>query len=347
MKTRNAREKIEYEIQKKYIGICIGVCTIIVSLIIAYVGHNIQTAELPKPIDFSGVIKENQYAKIEIEMATKKFAEYEPNLTIYNRNPTMDNYYFIMNEDQIAVAILEEEKIPTLNKLIEYTYTDDEDVPAPEKLVVSGMSKLISEDVKKFIITSHNEVFQNNQLTYENFSEYIGTVYLDTKVTPRNVSESYYSVAIVAAIFGVMFILISIIQMIYSKKQIDKLTENFRMKNIYMEMNSPTAIEYKRQGVVLTDNYLIIFSPSVDVINYDEIKWIDIKTRKTIFINSTNYIVIVTIGGEEYYIAKTCYYGKENKETFNSCLEKLIENSPKASLGLTGENKEKIKSAKA
>ena len=152
------------------------------TVFLIYLGIENEKKKLPTPISLNSIIREGKkdndvYSYIDVNIKPYLFAVYESDGIEEDAK-----FYYVMDKDNhLYIVYMKEEKFNELN------IDDIENNP----IKVYGISKLIPNDIKDLAISSYNELMKDEYLTKENFYEYVGYVYLDTK-TPVNDSSLYY-----------------------------------------------------------------------------------------------------------------------------------------------------------
>lgn len=341
MKEEEGRQILRKTFTKHYINIFLCICLIILGGISVCVWLNTQNNDLPEPIKFSDAVNEDQYSKIDVQLLTEEFATLERDRYIYDKTEPIDRFHFAVDDDSIYVINLDKEELKKFNEIVDYTYNSDENAKIPEKMSIAGMPELISEDLMKMTVQKYREVFENDEYSDEEIIDIIGKYYLNTKTTPNTKQYLYLGIGSVFIVAGIIALIVRIILLIISKLSLRKLEKQFKLENLYIQMDSGSAKYYKRQKLMLTKNYLINFYPKIDIIKYEDISWVYVrKNRRRLILHLDDSIVVYNKSKKKYIIATTDSYGRKNKESFEEVLEGLCTQAPKALVGFTRENKE-------
>lgn len=156
---------------------------------------------------------------IEFNMISYPFASFE-------LNDSQGMYFVFDSEMCIYIICMDNDRLETeFADIYEYTFSDADVVPAPG--TVEGYAMPIEDDLKAIAIEEFNYLWGETVITDTNFSEYLGTYYLDTTYQPTTEGEGVAS-TIVTAIFGLS---IGIYLIYYAVKGHKKVTEKIQAQS--------------------------------------------------------------------------------------------------------------------
>lgn len=340
MKEEEGRQILRKTFTKHYINIFLCICLIVLGGISGYFWINTQNNDLPEPIEFLDAVNENQYSKIDVQLLTEEFATLERDRYIYETREPIDRFHFALDDKSIYVINLDKDEFKKFNEIVDYTYTSDENTKLPEKISIAGMPELMSEDLMKMTVQKYREVFENYEYSDEEVINIIGKYYLNTKTTPNTKQYVYLGISGILILAGIIVLIVRVVLLIISKLSLRKLEKQFKLENLYIQMDSSTSQYYKRQKLMLTKDYLINFYPKIDIIKYDDISWLYVqKNRRHLILHLSDSIVVYNESKKKYIIATTDCYGRKNKESFEEVLQELMKKAPKALIGFNQENK--------
>jgi len=175
---------------------------LVVAFILAYCAFNIYTVER-KPIKWEKVSNTKDYAYIDIDKMSEKFATID----------TKKEIHFIIDEEKktglwhIYLLAIEEKDYKKYKKIIDYSYGRVEEKPKPVR--VYGYPTATSVELKKLTIKNYKNFvsFENEvELNLNNFNEYLTNTYLDS--TKKQEQNFNWIVVILLILELVLFVLI-------------------------------------------------------------------------------------------------------------------------------------------
>lgn len=322
-------ESKKMKLQKRIKKYNISLITIVIMIII--IGFCIMKAyeksrqQLPEPVDMVNINNADEYASIDVSLLTEPFAE--------NDEETCS--FALDKNDYMYVVVLSETDIERLKEIKNYTYTEDETVEIPEIVKIKGMTQQIPSDLKKLIIESYNELYEEFFLNEENFEEYMGNIFLNTRLSPID-----YSLELFIGILCVIFAIIYVRTIIITKGTLRKHTLNGSLDYIYAQLDDIDTLEYNKGKTFLTREYIVDTSDGLVIVKYDDIKWVYPYNIVQYGITTGRSIVIVKNDKKRVQILGIAGFGrKETMEMYNTVYNEICEKSPNALKGYTDENK--------
>lgn len=324
----NNRLKVQKRINKYNISIITIVILIAVIGLCIFKAYEKSKQQLPEPVSMSSVNIPDVYASIDVSLLTEPFAE----------NDESECSFVVDKNEYLSVVVLSDDDIERLKAIKEYTYSDDESIEAPESIKIQGMTQVIPEDLKKIIIESYNELYDDNSLNEENFEEYMGNVYLNTKLSPIN-----YSVEILAGILSGIFAIIYIKTIISTRLTLRKYTLNGSLEYIYSQLDQIDTVVYNKDKFFLTREYIVDCSNGLVIIKYDDIRWIYPFQIVQYGITTDKSIIIVDKDKKRFKVLEMWGIGKkERTEMYDIVYNEICKRAPNALKGYTSENKRQL-----
>lgn len=324
----NNRLKVQKRINKYNISIITIVILIAVIGLCIFKAYEKSKQQLPEPVSMSSVNIPDVYASIDVSLLTEPFAE----------NDESECSFVVDKNEYLSVVVLSDDDIERLKAIKEYTYSDDESIEAPESIKIQGMTQVIPEDLKKIIIESYNELYDDNSLNEENFEEYMGNVYLNTKLSPIN-----YSVEILAGILSGIFVIIYIKTIISTRLTLRKYTLNGSLEYIYSQLDQIDTVVYNKDKFFLTREYIVDCSNGLVIIKYDDIRWIYPFQIVQYGITTDKSIIIVDKDKKRFKVLEMWGIGKkERTEMYDIVYNEICKRAPNALKGYTSENKRQL-----
>lgn len=323
---------LEKAIKKNKIFLVI--CLILLILTLSLIGLGIYTSqkELPEPIALNDLIsknsdKEEVFSYIDVNIEPYLFAVYETD-GIEESN----KFYLVMDANNYLYVIYASPE--TYNKL---SADDIESNPVR----IYGVSKKIESDIRGLAIGAYNELLEEDYLTEENFSTYVGLLYLNTE---NSVSDSspYYVLALITGIFFLTFFIVYLVNHLKTRKILKKYSQS-ELDKIGLEIYETHDNPYEKMGLYLTKNYVIDVSNGLMILKYEEIIWAYpfIYRQNGIVVNEN--IKVLTTDSKTYDIASTKFFSKNRNLIIEEILIRLKEKNANILIGHTKKNKKLAK----
>ena len=339
MKKLNA--EVFYKSSKRNKNLLIvGILLLIVTGFLIYFGVKNENKELPTPTSLSefiikGKTEEDAYTYVDVNIKPYLFAVYETDGVEEN-----SKYYLAMDsENYLYILYMREDKYK------EFDLETIEENP----IRVTGLTKKISNDIKELAIESYNELMEDEYLNNDNFSEYVGTVYLDM-VSPINDSSLYYIGAFLSGFFALLIIIIYIVIIVKNKKIFKKMPEE-ELASIDAELSGMESSEYSNMKFYLLKDYVVDMGNNIVIIKYSDILWAYPFEQRYNGLLIKKCIRLIDKNNKMHEVANTKLLDKNKDEVLQDILHKLQEKNQNIILGFTKENrnivKEKVKLLKA
>lgn len=283
---------------------------------------------LPKPVDLANSTKDNEYSTMYVQYLTEPFA---------TRNN--EECRFAIDQNNIIYIIeLSQNDLNRLEQIKEYTYSDDDTLSMPAPVQIFGRTQEITPDLKKIAIESYNEIYDEQTVNESNFENYLGTVYLNTKLPPRD-NSTEMSVEVISFLFAVSFLSKYIRCRTKTEKALKEYISNGTLDYIYNQLNDVDTIEYIKGRLYLTKDYIIDISDGLSIIKYDDIAWIYPCRITQYGMTKNTYIEVVKhdkqkIKISEFKGSKT----KKKEEIFTKIYRDICGRLPNALKGYTDAN---------
>jgi len=206
------------------------------------------------------------------------------------------------------------------------------------------MTKDITNEIKEEAIGLYNSFKNMDQepLTENSFDYNVGKTYMYAREKLTN-ETVFYAIAIIFLAFALPFI----IAIIFIENKIKRVLKNLspeEAKLISNEVENEGTIIYEKVNIFLTENYLISFEKSLDIIKYTDILWIYYTDLKQNGVLSNRYINIITNKHKDRSIP-IIPYGK-TKNVHLEILDNIASKNSTILVGYTPENVGKMKDTK-
>lgn len=310
-----------------------GIILLLVAVFSIVSAYLLEQNKKKNPMALLDVNKTGIYAKLDVQYLLDYFA-------VYDDQPNKKAFIAYDEDSIMYIVVLNENDITKLQKILDYTYAEEEPEEVPAPVSIYGKTEEISSDLKKLAISYYNEVYGQEFLTNSNFENYFGIYYLDTNIDFTE--SSLFTGVISAGIFGVIG-LILIIVFILRKNKTKKVLEKYN-DNMYKLLNSidmESCYYNKKTKVYFTDTCIINYASGLEVIEYKDIVWIyphEYRYRGAI----TKSIYVVT-RDSKVHILSQLGINKKTGIMFDEEYQTLINRNPEVLLGYTKENAVKAK----
>lgn len=328
----NNRVKLENGIKKYKLYL---ITIVLLSIILVFfLGKIYEKSEqpLPEPLKIVNANNTDVYASVSVQMLTDPFASDDE-----------DEYYFAMDKDKyLCIVVLNKNNVERLKQIIDYTYSEDEGM-TPEAITITGRTKEITSDLKEIAIESYNEMIEEDFLNEDNFEDYFGNIYLNTKLSAVDYSTETFAVCVVGIIlFILLFYYLRAV--ITTKKTIRKYTLNGSIEYIYSQLDQMDTVVLASGKTFLTREYIIDISSGLVIFKYDDIKWVYPFKVTQYGVTVGRYIQIVNIENKKFKILAMEGFAKKYKvEEFENAYIEICKRAPHALCGYTTENSKKAK----
>ena len=204
------------------------------------------------------------------------------------------------------IVAISADEMEQYQDLIDYTYSDSSvlTAPAPAAVTMKGVPQKIDDKLGEAAVEALNVFYGKNVVDTTNYSEMIGTLYLNTtKVPEANYSTLAVCVVLTAALIFVYAKTI-IPQKKYRKQHQDTLDtfSDSDLLNIDQQLKEPSTTSYDKQNLYITANYVISKATSLDIIPINEIVHVYGCTPNTVLARK-QVIIAVTGDSEKHIIA--------------------------------------------
>ena len=258
-------------------GIKIAYIIVFLAVIIS-VGVIIYRDEYKKPeaIDFTtnGAIgmATDQYAYLDVEGLTEEVAIY-------------GGYLYVVD--------LNFEIIEQLKAIQQYTYSTDENAVAPEPVKIYGMTETIPDDLKEMILDYYNEsASEENKITLEEFDLYFGSVLLNARRDPIDITIETTIIGI-ALMALVVIIVLHISLKIVTKRTTKYLESSGYEEDLEHQLDDFVEEKFYNEKVIFTKDYFVVVRGNLVAFKYSDVKWIYTHTVKQYGFITINSSIIV------------------------------------------------------
>lgn len=231
----------------------------------------------------NGNEKEKQYVKLD--------TNYLPILLAANQEG--DNYLYYMTDidGHIYIVRLSNE---TFQEIIEMHNEGTGMLKSTYEL--KGITTNIDEQIKRLAITNSYKVFSNKEIDNDNFSEYLGDLYIEEKT----VSSRTVTLYTILTLTGVFFLIIAFGYLLPAILKSRKMSRNTELiEDLRTELGNLTDFPYKGQHVYLTRNYVVF---GTQAIKYEDIVKGYILKQRTYGIKAGETLMVKTKDGKKHII---------------------------------------------
>lgn len=265
--------------------------------------------------------KEGVYAKIDMAVLPYGFAE-ENN----------GRYYYFAKDKAgfMYIVRLTEETYQELEKM----YNNGE---GEVDYQFSGYTFSIPANLKKLAIEATDEIFENNEINYSNFEDYVGNVYIDETKTPENYTpNTLYGIGVILGFFSFFMIIASVSQLVRTRK----FTKNKELvEDVREELRAMNDDTYKKLKIYLTNKYIVSRTGGISIFEYKDIIWAYATVRYVNGIAQGRSLMLCTNNKKKYTIAAT----GPNDTALDEIMTEIHDKNPNVRIGFTKENREYFK----
>lgn len=167
---------------------------------------------------------------------------------------------------------------------------------------LTGYTYLIDSQLKQLALSANNSIFHENELTEDNFSQQLGTVYLDENNSP--VSSRMITVYTILALLALFFCIIAFGHILPAIIKTNKINQNQDgAETIRRELAHLHNAPYKKYHLYLTENYIIYTLQGPHAIRYEDVLWGYVKLQKSYGIKAGNNLFVYTRDKQLHLIA--------------------------------------------
>ncbi len=309
-----------------------GIFFFIMALLLGILIYGEKKEEIKNVQPLVEVKKEGVYASIDVSLMTDYFATNDYSGVAHQT-------YFVWDDKYIYIVDLNDKARKDLEEIYNYSYSSNkENAPVPVR--ISGMTKIIPNDLKKIAMEAYNTIYIDQPITSDTFSNYLGIVYLDTFLNPMNTLLSN-----MAILFPILLISILLFLLYFKKRWAIKncmLQLKEEWDKVLNELNFQDTIFYKKLKLYITKNYIVNYTKGLKIYSYKDIVWFyPHEYRYNGRINQKS-IVLVTKDSKTHKMV-TLGAGKKNLILFDEIYNTLLKRLPNTLSGYNKENKEKVK----
>jgi len=323
-----------YELKKRSLKLnrrflWFGIIFFIVSCLFFGWCYSINNKDFDNPIPMTNLVVDEEtedgtYVSLSVTSIPELFAEYD-------NSKKSSKYYFLWENHYLSIGYLDYDT---------YQYLNDSEIGLENPKIIYGQTKHLSSDVIKIAIDYYNDTVGEQFLTLDNYSDYIGDIFIDT-------STPFYDCSIqllVAVVFGIVSILFFILYFLFSYR-LNYLLSCFSEEEIKIvdeDFDSKNMKFYKKVNVYLTKNYLIDLNHGINIFKYQDIIWIYPDYRKYTGDSNSKNLIVWTKNKKKHKIADATIFIKTDiiyKEIINN----IKHNYDHVMIGYTKDNRIKAK----
>lgn len=197
----------------------------------------------------------------------------------------------------------------------------EENFETVEPVTIYGYSEELEPELVNFLLEFYNEGLEEEFFTKSNYIQYFGNCCIDTTTLPGTTGA-------VCIMFAVILIISIIILQVSGRKnnknvdeQLKQLEEEGKLEIIKNEYEKYTVEKYKKVGIEITENYIISYTPTFEIIEIADVVNAYSTNIKDRTYQPVKNIALETKDNKKYYIGISPIYQK-NKE-FDEVLEKI------------------------
>lgn len=263
-----------------------------------------------KPVEFHVYDGADIYSSLKAQMLTQEFA---------SDFKETNHYYFAYDENLLPFIVQVHGDLPEDNlKIQSYLYEESEE--APEPVVFYGMSAPIEEDIRTYAMESYNDMWGEELVTEDNFSDYFGEYYLDTTRKPAsNAQRTIFLVflsAFTAASAGTLVLIWNLNSRSFKRSRATrKAWPEERLLQLDEQLQGALTLAYGKKALYLSENYIVTDAEGFDIIPYQAVDRIYDTSSVTV-----KKLGLETTDGEHHTLASIKRGGRIKEEAFQSLI---------------------------
>jgi len=225
------------------------------------------TKPAAEPTEFHVYDGADIYSSLNAQMMTQEFA---------SDFKETNHYYFAYDENLLPYIVeLHGDLAEEYLKIQSYLYDESEE--APEPVTFYGISSPIEDDIREYAIESYNDMWGEELVTEDNFSDYFGEYYLDTTRKPvSNASGTvslFFSYGFMAALAGTLILAGNLNSRKFKRSRSTlKAWPGEKLLVLDKQLNDPLTSSYEKEQLYLTNDYIITNAEGFDIISYVDIE---------------------------------------------------------------------------
>lgn len=260
-----------------------------------------------------------------------------------------DNYYFIEDQDYIFIFYYDQELPQDLINVMEYTYGNQDE---REVVRLTGIGRYFkSEEELEALLPAFND-FYGVDYTLDEMMEYTGNYYMEyvSHTTHLNsimtiISEEAFIIGIILVFVDMIMLMIALGYSLMGRNSFKKIIDDQCSDKLNLQLMQPVSY-YKAIGVALLKDYLVTNHPVCFAIDFQDITWIYLETRKSFGVVDQEYRLVVC--DQNYKRHRLVYCSPIFRRNYQelTILLNSLEQKGNMLVGYTKENKERFKMMK-
>lgn len=284
---------------------------LVVAVVLLIIGVSKISIDKDSWKNFDGM-SSGEYFKQEIYCLEGPFAVYEED------GKVTEKFYTAITTDDMYILV----KTGVNTDLPVYGVdVTEENFETIEPVKIYGYSEEFESELVNFLLEFYNEGLEEEFFTKSNYMQYFGNYCLDTTRLPETTG--------IVCIIGAVILAITMIILQRSNRKNDKnideklkeLEENGNLEILKNEYEKYTVEKYKKVGIDITENYLISYSPSLEIVAFTDVVNAYSTNIKDRTYQPLKNIALETRDNKKYYVGISPIYRK-NRE-FDVVLEKV------------------------
>jgi hypothetical protein len=325
----NGKAKLQKALKPKKTGLIIGLLFAVLTAAMAIAYFIVGNSQEPDPVFYDPCSGSTDYAYIDVQILTDYFAYYEENDVI------TEKYYFVLdaNSDPFIVR-LSDDQFRSLKEIYDFSYSDSTDAPDPVR--ITGVPKTIDSELRKMAISSFNEIWDDEYVTNDNFDSWLGVTYLDAMESPTAVSQN------MILTFGIFFLVMTVVILIiagsaysHQNKRLKSIPSDAGIQEVFSQIAKPSCVSYPEVPLYLTDDYVVGFTNSIQVVPLADIRWV--YTTQIQSGNARQSAVIVVT--DRNFCVASLPASRKHKQKIEQMASAIYAKVPTALFGYTFENR--------
>lgn len=322
------------------------ICIFVIIATFFYAAYKLGN-ETPEATNFTenGAVgmEPDKYVYMKVDGLSDLIATYGPSESEYTDEN--EKYYIAISDGYWYIVNLDNETLNKLKEIQSFTFGEIEN--QPESVTIYGMTEEVPQELKQIAIDIYNEgLTEEEQMSIEEFDQCYGSVLLNVRKTPEDLTVETLIIGICIIVFGIT-VIAHICDKIIRLRVYKYLKKNEYLEDLSKQLDDDVEEKFFNDRVIFTKDYFVdTYKSEFCAVKYSDIKWIHTHIVKyNGIITVSNSIILHMKDGKTNF---QCLTAKGTiKQEFENVFSKLCEKMPADSLkGYTRENIKEFKNYK-
>lgn len=322
------------------------ICIFVIIATFFYAAYKLGN-ETPEATNFTenGAVgmEPDKYVYMKVDGLSDLIATYGPSESEYTDEN--EKYYIAISDGYWYIVNLDNETLNKLKEIQSFTFGEIENQPEP--VTIYGMTEEVPQELKQIAIDIYNDgLTEEEQMSIEEFDQCYGSVLLNVRKTPEDLTVETIIIGISIIVF-VVTVIAHICDKIIRLRVYKYLKNNEYIEDISKQLDDDVEEKFFNDKVIFTKDYFVdTYKSEFCAVKYSDIKWIHTHIVKyNGMVPVSNSIILHLKDGKTNFQCLTIH--GTIKQEFENVFSKICEKMPADSLkGYTRENIKEFKNYK-